>query len=109
MNTLTHWHKAQQVWPELLAHKAPTVTLSARLAKTAGLCYVETGEIVLASKFIRQNPDYMMGQILAHETAHYVDFCLYGWQKYKRHHGRLWQQIMHNLGYNPEPYHTMEI
>ena len=109
MDTLIHWRKARQIWPELLAKPDPIVKVNNRLTKTAGVCYVETGKIELSGPFLDKYFDYMMTQILAHETAHYVDFCLYGWQKYKRHHGRLWQAIMHDLGYNPEPYHTLRV
>ncbi|NBO62307.1 MAG: hypothetical protein EBU82_15390 [Flavobacteriia bacterium] len=103
------WHDACLIWPELNAHKAPTFKISDRLTRTAGLCYVETGEITLSGPYLQQYPHEMMTQILTHETAHYIDYCLNGWRKYKRHHGKQWQAIMYNLGYEPEPYHSMEL
>lgn len=109
MDTLIYWRKAQQVWPMLLAHSDPVVLVNPRLVKTAGLCWTESGRIELSGPFLRKFPEHMLGQILAHETAHYIDHCLNGWYKYKRHHGKPWQKIMYNLGFNPEPFHTMEL
>ena len=106
---LKPWDEACKIWPKLGACNPPVFTISKRLTRTAGLCVVETGEITLSGPFLAKFPEYMMGQILTHETAHYIDYCLNGWQKYKRHHGRLWQEIMYNLGCEPEPYHTMEL
>ena len=79
------------------------------MVKTAGLCYVETGEIKLSGAYLAKYPHRMLGEILTHETAHYIDFCLYGWKKHKRHHGKHWQYVMDMLGYVPEPYHDMEL
>ena len=106
---LTPWHDALQIWPELAEFSKPTFKISERLTKTAGLCYVESAEIVLSGPYLRAYRREMMGQILTHETAHYIDYCLNGWHKYKRHHGKPWQQIMYNLGYEPKPYHSMEL
>ena len=103
------WHDALQIWPELAEFSKPTFKISERLTKTAGLCYVETGEIILSGPFLRAYRREKLGQILTHETAHYIDFCLNGWQKFKRHHGKPWQNIMYNLGCKPEPYHSMEL
>jgi len=110
MNPLLEpWHQALQIWPELAKCKAPTFKISERLTKTAGLCHVEIGAITLSGPFLRKHRHYMLTQILAHETAHYIDWCLNGWHKYKRHHGKPWQEIMYNLGYNPDSHHTMEL
>jgi predicted SprT family Zn-dependent metalloprotease len=103
------WHDACLIWPELELHNPPTFKISERLTRTAGQCIVETGEITLSGPYLREHRNYMMGQILTHETAHYIDYCLNGWRKYKRHHGKPWQEIMYNLGFKPEPYHTMEL
>lgn len=108
-NLLKPWHDACRIWPVLREHKLPEFRISPRLVKTAGLCYVETGEITLSGPFLAQYPHEMMTQILAHETAHYIDYCLNGWRKYKRHHGREWSAIMLALGYKPDPFHTMEL
>ena len=106
---LTPWRNALLIWPELSEFSKPTFKISERLTKTAGLCYVETAEIVLSGPYLRAYRRTMMGEILAHETAHYIDYCLNGWYKYKRHHGKPWQEIMYNLGYEPKPYHSMEL
>ena len=106
---LVPWQTACNIWPELLDCKPPTFKISERLTRTAGHCLVETGEITLSGPFLRQHRNYMMTQILTHETAHYIDYCLNGWHKYKRHHGKPWQQIMYNLGFNPQSHHTMEL
>jgi predicted SprT family Zn-dependent metalloprotease len=103
------WQDALALWPQLHNVKAPTFKVSNRMTRCAGLCYVETGEITLSGLYLAKYPDIMLGEILAHETAHYIDYALNGWQKYKRHHGKPWQEIMYNLGFNPEPYHTMEL
>jgi predicted SprT family Zn-dependent metalloprotease len=106
---LKPWRIACGVWPELEAHKPPTFKISERLTRTAGLCYMESGEIILSGPYLREYRREMMGEILTHETAHYIDYCLNGWRKYKRHHGKPWQEIMYTLGYEPKPFHTMEL
>lgn len=106
---LAPWHDALQIWPELAEFSRPTFKISERLTKTAGLCYVEIGEIILSGPYLRAYRREMMGQILTHETAHYIDYCLNGWYKYKRHHGKPWQEIMYNLGFPAHSHHTMEL
>ena len=106
---LKPWHEACKIWPELLDCKTPTFKISERLTKTAGLCWVEQGEITLSGPYLRAYRREMMGQILAHETAHYIDYCLNGWHKYKRHHGKPWQEIMYNLGFPADSHHSMEL
>lgn len=106
---LKPWHEACEIWPELLDCKTPTFKISERLTKTAGLCAVETGEITLSGPYLRAYRREMMGQILTHETAHYIDYCLNGWHKYKRHHGKQWKEIMYNLGFPADSHHSMEL
>lgn len=103
------WRDALALWPELHNAKAPTFKVSNRMTRCAGLCYVETGEITLSGLYLAKYPDIMLGEILTHETAHYIDYALNGWRKYKRHHGREWSVIMVTLGFSPNPYHTMEL
>jgi hypothetical protein len=103
------WQDALALWPELRKAKAPSFKVSNRLTRCAGLCYVETGEITLSGLYLAKYPHIMLGEILAHETAHYIDYALNGWRKYKRHHGREWCDIMYALDYFPNPYHSMEL
>lgn len=107
LNSLKVWDKFVLLYPKLEHKKMPIVTLSNRMTKTAGCCFVETAEIRLATKFFVNNSNEMLTQTLPHEFAHQIDFWLNG--EPSRWHGENWKRVMRAYGAYPETYHKMVI
>lgn len=103
------WAKFGNLYPQIVKTPKPLLTFSKRMTKTAGFCFVEQGEIRLASRFLDQHLDEMLRVTLPHEIAHYVDFLLHGIPENNRWHGPKWQKIMLQYGLNPERCHYMEL
>ena len=103
------WNRYCKIYPMLERYRMPEIVLSTKLQKTAGYNDSYENRIILNAKMLDKFPKNMLEVILPHEIAHQVDFNLNGWKKYKRHHGKQWQEIMVAYGLEPDPYHTMEL
>lgn len=105
----SYWEEYQFIYPELNQYHPPKIILSDKLTRVAGWAQTEDSLICLGSRFLEQFEKQMIGEILPHELAHCIDHLLFGWQKYKRAHGKLWQQIMIEIGQSPCAYHSMRL
>jgi len=111
LQTLTNdlWDTYCEIFPKLVKFNPPTIIVSNRLTSTAGYNWSENNTITLAAKYFINNHDNMINVILPHEIAHQIDYNLNGWYKGKRHHGKLWHEIMVLINQIPDPFHHMEL
>ena len=104
-----YWDTYCEVFPDLVKFDPPKIIVNNRLTKCAGYCDMQNNTIHMGGKYFTQFMDNMRKVILPHELAHQIDYNLFGWKAYKKHHGKLWQNIMINIGQEPNPYHSMEL
>jgi predicted SprT family Zn-dependent metalloprotease len=96
------WDAYCEIYPQLVKFDCPTIKLCNRLTKTIGKCYYWENRIHLGNKFFVRNRAIMLSDILPHEIAHQVSYCLYGAEKQgKECHGIEWQEIMLSYGLFP--------
>lgn len=107
------WDQLRILHPTIARFNPPKLNFCNRLYRTAGKCYYEENSITIANKFlIYQNSKYletMLSDTIPHEVCHQVDFNLRGHAIEKDIHGKSWQELMIELGVEPNAYHTMDV
>lgn len=106
------WDSLCEIYPALVFHDMPTISLNGRLWRNAGFCDQEKNHIELGYKFFKHSKKYaheMIDVILPHEIIHQADYNLFGESELICGHGTKWREIMVNYGLDANPYHTMDI
>ena len=101
------WDEYIEIFPALVRFDCPKIVLNNRYTKTAGMARLTKGQCDISAKFLAKFPDEVLGQVLPHELAHFIDYNLNGWFTGKRGHGLEWQIIMEKIGKNTARCHTM--
>lgn len=106
------WDSLCEIYPALVYHDCPTISLNGRLWRVAGLNDQENNHIELGYKFFahsKKYANYMIDVILPHEIIHQADFNLFGESEKICGHGQKWCEIMVNYGLDANPFHNMDI
>lgn len=103
------WVKYNKIFSGLKKFPCPKITLNNRFTRTAGCNHQALNTVELSAKFLYKFQPEMLTIILPHELAHQIDFDLYGYSDKTCGHGENWQNIMVQLGLEPNKYHHLEL
>ncbi len=87
------WRKAVGIYGKRLK-ACPTIRVSKRMTRCAGLAYVADNEIAVSHKFLLAYPHDMRDDTIPHELAHIVAYQLTGYGgKPREAHGKPWKDV----------------